>query len=82
MEAVFRKHADAYRNDGPVTLPEETMVQVAADLNAAGYTVNEIAQLDEKPYYFIMDMKKVGAIHWFMRRFRNSGGWKMIKAQI
>jgi hypothetical protein len=89
MALLFKKHADSYKpfwdiapsdmKECPVTLPEETIFSVAKDLNEAGFTLSEISQFDEKPYYFIMDTKKVGEIHWFMRRFRNSGGWKHIK---
>ena len=79
MAAIFKTHADKYDNAGPVTLPDQTIAEVAADLNEAGFTINQIGQFDEKPYYFIMDTKKVGEIHWFMRRFRNSGGWRAIK---
>ena len=79
MSLLFKKHADAYGNDAPVTLSEDTIDEVAADLNEAGFTTSEVAQFDEKPYYFIMDTKKVDEIHWFMRRFRNSGGWYRLK---
>ena len=79
MAQLFQKHADTYANDGPVTLPEETILSVASDLNEAGFTLSEVSLFDERPYYFLMDTKKVAGIHWFIRRFRNSGGWHHIK---
>jgi hypothetical protein len=75
---IFRNHGDNYPKDGPVELPDNVIDEVASALILAGIPLDAVQELDEKPYWFLSH-QLAGQIHWFSRRFRNSGGWKHLK---
>jgi hypothetical protein len=75
---IFRTHGDNYPKGGPVELPADVIEAVATDLLSAGIPLDAVSELDEKPYWFL-SYELAGQIHWFSRRFRNSGGWKLLK---
>lgn len=72
---ILQRHADAYPEDGPVELTDETLGQVAADLEHVDLDL--LQDLDERPYEFL-SYEQASRIQWFGRRFRNSGGWSRI----
>jgi len=49
----------------------------AAALNCGQAVYNAVYMLDEKPFMYLPH-HQANQIHYFMRRFRNSGGWKLI----
>lgn len=75
-----------------ITLSDELLQAIAADLHAlddplpcpsatpltCGQAVyNAVYMLDEKPFMYLPH-HQANQIQYFMRRFRNSGGWKLI----
>ena len=72
---ILQRHADAYPEDGPVELTDETLGQVAADLEHVDLDL--LQDLDDRPYEFL-SYEQASRIQWFGRRFRNSGGWSRI----
>lgn len=91
---VFLKHEAGYDGAvfEHYTLSDELLHSIAADLHAiddplpspsgtpltCGQTVyNAVYMLDEKPFMYLPH-HEANQIHYFMRRFRNSGGWKLI----
>lgn len=75
---ILCRHGDNYPKDGPVELPDDVVEDVATDLLWAGIPLDVVQDLDEKPYWFLSH-QLAGQIHWFSRRFRNSGGWMRLK---
>jgi hypothetical protein len=89
---VFLKHEADYSSNGPITLCDDLLQEIAADLHAlddplpspsaaplnCGQAVyNALYMLDEKPFMHLPH-HEANQIQYFMRRFRNSGGWKLI----
>ena len=72
---ILQRHADAYPEDGPVGLTDETLDQVADDLRHVPLEL--LQELDETPYEFL-SYEQASRIQWFGRRFRNSGGWQRL----
>lgn len=72
---ILQRHADAYPEDGPVELTDDTLWQVASDLEHV--ELDLLQDLDDRPYEFL-SYEQASRIQWFGRRFRNSGGWSRI----
>lgn len=79
---VFLKHEESY--DGAVlehcTLSDQLLQDIAADLHALRDSIhvyNAVYMLDEKPFMYLPH-HQANQIQYFMRRFRNSGGWNLI----
>jgi hypothetical protein len=80
---VFLKHEAEY-DRADVTLPEQLVRDIADDLLALHDLIkvyNAVYMLDEKPFAFLPH-HEANQIQYFMRRFRNSGGWKLISPSI
>lgn len=75
LAELFAKTAKAYTGD--IELPPEIISNVSKDLRKVRATANELLQLDERPYAVIPHDLATRS-HWFMRRFRNSGGWNSL----
>ena len=75
---IFRTHGDNYPEDGPITLLDNVIDEIAKDLIYAGIPLGVVQDLDEKPYEFL-PYALAAHIHWISRRFRNSGGWDLLK---
>jgi hypothetical protein len=73
LAELFAAKAKVYTGD--VDLPPATIASMARELRKAKATILELTQLDEKPYAVIPHDLATRS-HWFMRRFRNSGGWR------
>jgi hypothetical protein len=70
---VFAQYAIKYTGD--IILPKETIFNLTKDLKKIKVNTPELIALDERPYaYLSHDLASQS--HWFMRRFRNSEGWK------
>lgn len=73
IAAVFIQYAEKYTGD--VLLPRNLLSSVTKDLKQIKVNSPELIQLDERPYaYLSHDLASQS--HWFMRRFRNSEGWR------
>jgi hypothetical protein len=73
IAAIFISHGEKYIGD--IELPNNVVNAVSRDLFKLKVNRNELSQLDEKPYAFLSH-DQASQSHWFMRRFRNSGGWR------
>jgi hypothetical protein len=70
---VFIAYGEKYTGD--ILLPRDIINRVEKDLKKLKVNTSELQQLDLRPYaYLPHDM--ASQAHWFMRRFRNSDGWK------
>jgi hypothetical protein len=77
---VFLKHEAAYSSNGPISLSDDLVQDIAADLHALRDPINvynAVYMLDEKPFMYLPH-HEANQIQYFMRRFRNSGGWKLV----
>lgn len=63
--------ADLHALDDPLPSPS------AAALNCGQAVYNAVYMLDERPFAYLPH-HQANQIQYFMRRFRNSGGWKLI----
>ena len=64
----------------PDLAPLALVQDIADDLLALRDRVkvyNAVYMLDEKPFAFLQH-HEANQIQYFMRRFRNSGGWKLV----
>lgn len=76
---VFLKHEAAYDRED-VILPDQLVREIAADLHALRDLINvynAVYMLDEKPFLHLPH-HQANQLQYFMRRFRNSGGWTLI----
>jgi hypothetical protein len=73
IAAVFIKYAEKYTGD--ILLPKDTIFSVTKDLKKIKVTGSELEQLDQRPYAYLSH-DQASQSHWFMRRFRNSDGWR------
>ena len=63
--------ADLHALDDPLPSPSRTPT------NCGQAVYNAVYMLDEKPFMYLPH-HEANQIQYFMRRFRNSGGWKLI----
>jgi hypothetical protein len=70
---VFSNKASGYTGD--IVLPIEIITEVNKSLRKLKVNLLELTQLDEKPYA-VLPHDLATRSHWFMRRFRTSGGWR------
>lgn len=73
---IFERFAKHYT--GGIELDIPMLNQVSRDLAREKVTTNELTQLDERPYALLAS-QLASQSHWFMRRFRHSGGWKRVE---
>ena len=73
IAAIFIKYAEKYTGD--IILPKDTIFSVTKDLKKIKVTGSELEQLDQRPYAYLSH-DQASQSHWFMRRFRNSDGWR------
>jgi len=76
LAELFAARAKSYLGD--IDLPNEVILPTTRDLKRARVTLSELSQLDEKPYA-LLPHDLASRSHWFMRRFRNSGGWRYLE---
>lgn len=90
---VFLRHEATYEPDAthPTVLADQLLQNIAADLdslredsenpdatlNALLAVTIAVYMLDERPFAYLPH-HQAAQIHYFMRRFRNSGGWRYI----
>jgi hypothetical protein len=73
---IFERFAKHYA--GGIELDIPLLNQISRDLAREKVTTEELTQLDERPYA-LLSSNLASQSHWFMRRFRNSGGWKRVE---
>jgi len=74
---IFELYAKNYT--GGIDLEPQLLNQISRDLSRAKVTLEELTQLDERPYA-LLNTQLASQTHWFMRRFRNSGGWPRVES--
>jgi len=72
---IFERFAKHYT--GGIELDIQLLNQISKDLSREKVTPDELTQLDERPYA-LLSSQLASQTHWFMRRFRNSGGWQRV----
>jgi hypothetical protein len=72
LAELFAEKAKVYTGD--IELPHDVISSTCKELRKAKVTIHELTQLDERPYAVIPHDLATRS-HWFMRRFRSSGGW-------
>jgi hypothetical protein len=70
---IFAGYAGKYTGD--ILLPRGVISDVTKDLKKIKVNAPELIQLDERPYAHLSH-DIASQSHWFMRRFRNSDGWR------
>jgi len=73
---IFERFAKHYT--GGIELDIPLLNQISKDLAKEKVTTAELTQLDERPYA-LLSSQLASQSHWFMRRYRNSGGWKRVE---
>jgi len=73
IASIFIQYAEKYTGD--ILLPRELVSTVTRELKRIKVNVPELIQLDERPYTYLSH-DQASQSHWFMRRFRNSDGWR------
>lgn len=75
LAEIFSAKAQPYTGD--IVLPSDIIITLCRELRKVRANISELTQLDERPYA-ILPHDLATRSHWFMRRFKTSGGWQNI----